>query len=129
MEVHTLDRKTVHQYVARREIGTYFLGEFTPDGIFVVKYVGRSLTCLRDRLLHHASMTDYPAFRFHLWPTVKEVFEMECLHYHLYYDQINNRRHPDSPRSIPLECNYCRVDPMKRRATVRMDAEHKGLVR
>ena len=26
MEVHTLDRKTVHKYVARREIGTYFLG-------------------------------------------------------------------------------------------------------
>jgi len=127
MEVHTLNRKTVNQTLARRKIGTYFLGDFTPDGTFIVQYVGRSLTCIRDRLLHHASMTDYPAFQVHLWPSVMETFQMECLYYHHYYDQINNRRHPDSPRHIEIGCQYCKTAPLSRRAKIESDAEKLGV--
>ncbi|MDA8680672.1 hypothetical protein N9M45_03665 [Euryarchaeota archaeon] len=127
MEVHTLNRKSVNQTLARRRIGTYFLGDFAPDGTFIVQYVGRSLTCIRDRLLHHASMTDYPAFQVHLWPSIMETFQMECLYYHHYHNQIHNKRHPDSPRSIPSECTYCKADRLDRRRRIAMDAEAAGV--
>jgi len=127
MEVHTLNRKSVYQTVARRTIGTYFLGHFEPDGTFVVRYIGRSLTCLRERLLHHASMTSYAAFKFHPWNSVIETYQMECLYYHHYLDQIDNKRHPDSPRHIAMDCRYCKTAPLSRQAKIESDAEKLGV--
>ena len=107
MEIHELDRKTVSSAIAQQTIGTYRLGDFTPDGGFRPRYIGRSTTCLQNRLLDHASRARYSAFQYQRWDSVRETYEVECLWFHSMRDRLDNTRHPDAPRSLPYTCKYC----------------------
>ena len=119
MEVNILNRKTVSKIVARKTIGCYQRGDFTPDGKFNMKYIGRSTRCLQTRLLDHASKRESEAFKFLPLKSVREVYDMECLWFHTHRDQLENIRHPDAPRGLPYTCKYCNRHP----SLAQMDAE------
>ena len=107
MEIYQLDRETVTRSIARGTIGCYQLGDFTPDGRFRMRYIGRSTTCLQHRLLDHASMSEYGAFGFVKTESVKETHQLECLWFHTHRELLDNVRHPDAPRSLPYTCPFC----------------------
>ena len=93
---------------ADRRIGIYWLLQRDRDGVFRVRYVGRSLTCLKRRLLHHASNGYYEAFVFRLLEEVEEVWRAECREYHLFMPGLDNETHPNSPNHVHFVCPYCK---------------------
>ena len=105
MEVYNLERETIAQNVARKLIGNYWLGDFSPDGSLIVRYIGRSLTCIRNRLYKHAYNSEFEGFIWRPADTVREAFMIECREYHLC-DNLTNKDHPNAPRHLPYSCPY-----------------------
>ena len=65
------------------------------------RYVGRSDTSLKNRLITHKSKNDYKYYRFKNC-SLKEVYEWECKYWHKYQDTIDNSysnggSHPAAP--------------------------------
>ena len=109
-KIHQLSAQDVQMALtAERRIGIYWLGKRDRDGTFLVRYVGRSLTCLKRRLLWHASKGLYDAFVLRLLDGVEEVWRSECREYHLFMPGLDNRDHPNSPNHVHFECPYCRI--------------------
>lgn len=129
METHTLNRTNVRRLVSKNAIGCYRLGDFDSEGRFVADYIGRSTRNLRNRLLDHASLSGKSAFQFVSLDSVREVFDTECLWFHLLRDQLTNRRHPDAPRHrVELECRFCKAEHSVQQGQLRAMAEHQGVV-
>ena len=106
MEVHNLERETIAQIVACNLIGNYWLGNFSPNGSLIVRYIGRSLRCIRKRLFSHAYNGEFEAFIWRPAETVREAYMIECREYHLC-DNLTNKDHPNAPRHLPYSCPYC----------------------
>tara|TARA_B100000686_G_C16566369_1_gene850506 strand:+ start:144 stop:539 length:396 start_codon:yes stop_codon:yes gene_type:complete len=110
-EIHALTRDEVIETVAKHLIGNYWLGYLEPDGNLHVKWIGRSLKWdkngLQKRLLDHASEGKYTHFTFRKASSVTEAYNIECREYHILRDQLDNIRHPDSPRLLNYSCEYC----------------------
>jgi len=106
-----LDRKEIIKIVPKHLIGNYWLGNIEPDNSFNIKYIGRSLKWdkngLQKRLLDHASKRLYTHFRFREAQTIMEAYNSECKEYHRLRDQLDNIRHPDSPKGVQYDCYYC----------------------
>jgi len=111
MNIHILERETIAQNVARKLIGNYWLGDFSSNGSFFVRYIGRSDTCLRRRLSEHSGKRKYEAFVFRESEQIKEAFDCECREWHLLNSlgQLDNQIHPDSPSKLPYKCVYCKA--------------------
>ena len=113
--IYELNRRSVIENVEKRLIGNYWLGSLMEDGAFHTKYVGRSTTWddrtrnsgLQKRLLDWASKRRYSHFRFRPSGSIPEIFNIECREFHLLRDQLDNIRHPDSPRALGCVCQYC----------------------
>ena len=111
--VQTLNHATLaHSLANERRIGVYWLGYWTDDGTFEVRYIGRSLTCIQRRLARHVSNGVYDAFVFRLYDDVEDVWRAECREYHLFMPGLDNKEHPNSPDHHPLDCPYCRFGRM-----------------
>jgi hypothetical protein len=112
METHILNSEIIAQNVARKLIGNYWLGDFSSDESFIVRYVGRSDTCLHRRLKEQAAKHKWEAFVFR--PTnqksdpITEAFNIECREYHLL-KPVDNLMHPDKPSGLHQTCPYCNM--------------------
>lgn len=90
--------------ITRPSPGTYVLGT-SSNGIFTVKYVGRSDNDLRVRLKDWVGQ--YREFKFGYFSTPKEAFDRECQIYHAFGGEagiLDNEIHPASPASSTWEC-------------------------
>lgn len=89
--------------------GVYVLGEITSDG-FLPKYVGRSDTNVRKRLLTHNYLYDYSYFLIEVVSTPGQAYLNEAKWWHdcLTKDiELANKIHPDSPAGAAHECPFC----------------------
>ncbi len=90
-------------------LGAYVLG-FQKADSFIVSYVGRSDTNLRDRLLQHIG-EKYTDFKFITLSSVKEAFEKECTVYHDFGGSValDNKEHPSRPEGTNYQCPRCNI--------------------
>lgn len=88
--------------------GVYVLGD--DESGFVPRYVGRSDTSLKKRLMTHNHLYDHAYFIFKYVESEKEAFYTEAKWWHDCKElglDIDNRIHPDAPNGTFLECPYC----------------------
>ena len=76
-----------------------------PHGPRIARYVGRSDTSLRERLMDHKGQ--YSVFFVRYADTPDEAFRFECEFYHRYIDTIENKIHPDRPDVSSAVCPIC----------------------
>jgi len=86
-------------------IGTYSLYRVTGKEPI---YVGRSDTCLRNRLLRHAYTKKGDYFDYDIQWTLEKCFIAECSAYHAWFCQIDNLIHPAPPKGLDIKCPFCR---------------------
>ena len=108
-QVYLFLPESIRKFVLPGKCGVYVLGEMI-DGEFVVKYVGRSDSCLRTRLLTHNYLYSYSYFYFLYMDSPEDAFRLESQWWHACVDfdiPIINKIHPDSPVNAGLVCPYC----------------------
>lgn len=103
---YSLNSESVNKAVSETSPGAYVLGEFKADH-FQPRYVGRSDRNVRGRLIDHVSDTDYSFFCFQYCGTVREAFEAECIFFHSFESDLDNKRHPDRPNGKDWSCPCC----------------------
>ncbi|MBS7623148.1 hypothetical protein KEJ39_05680 [Candidatus Bathyarchaeota archaeon] len=99
--------ETVEKEVLPGRAGNYAIGYTTPMGGFVVKIIGGSDNDLQEKLLTEldtARKRGYDRFCFKYASSPKERFEHECLNYHSFQRQLDNKEHPQPPSGTELEC-------------------------
>lgn len=70
------------------------------------RYVGRSDTNLRRRLLEHSLNWPGAYFTFDVAHGAGFAFDMECSLFHALSDQTVNRNHPQRP-TLESDCPFC----------------------
>ena len=102
------DQPTIDNVVPTGIIGNYALGHIEDDS-FIVEYVGRSDTDLRDRLPH--SLGKYTHFKFSSASSAIEAYQKECINWHEFGGEkgyLANKIHPDKPDGVKLAfCPIC----------------------
>ena len=100
-----LTRENIAYHVTRTSAGNYLLLNQRGN----IRYVGRSDTNVRDRLLQHVG-EGYAEFKFSYATSAKDAFETECRNYHDYgEDNLDNGIHPDRPDNSPnWKCPRCK---------------------
>lgn len=109
-QVHLFSPETIRRVVSPDKCGVYALGDME-DGEFQVKYVGRSDSCLRTRLLTHNHMYEFTYFYFLYMDSPAAAYRFESRWWHACVDfgvPVINKIHPDSPSNAFLTCPYCR---------------------
>jgi len=94
--------------IPKNTTGVYFLGIEINKNIHL-KYIGRSDTRLRNRLLEHAKAKKYTHFSFQLTKTIFEAYRIECREWHNAID-LDNRIHPKKPKKLGFKCPYCTIE-------------------
>lgn len=84
-------------------VGTYVL--YTATG--VPRYVGRSDTDIRRRLLRHCTDRTGAYFTYDVHYNPANAFEMECALFHALSPELANRIHPDRPNFHETACLFC----------------------
>ena len=100
------DEKTIEDKVSPKQKGNYALGKKNEGGTFLVSYVGRSDTELRDELKARLETHDLSLFKFSYADSKEEAFNKECKNYH-DFNPPQNKNHPDSPNGMNLNCTIC----------------------
>lgn len=110
-----LDNDTIDANVAKNRKGVYGLDRGA--GGFKVYYVGRSDSCLNDRLKRHVGEkyrgSTYRWFKFAYASSEEEAYNMECecYHYHGGKEELDNEEHPKKPEGrTDLKCPVCGQD-------------------
>jgi len=87
--------------------GVYILGSDING--FVGGYVGRSDTCLRNRLATHNHLYKFDYFIFRYAANVSQAFRLECQYWHTYEHgmEVSNCIHPAAPHGSGSCCPYC----------------------
>lgn len=102
-----LDVESVSDVINRASAGNYALGKVNKaTGNFVVAYVGRSDSDLKDRLTHWANESGHPLFKYSYASSAKQAFEKECTNYH-DFEPSENEIHPDKPENSNYACPVC----------------------
>jgi hypothetical protein len=100
----------VSAIIPRNTLGVYILFKRIA-GIVAPIYVGRSDSCLRQRLRTHNYRDRATHFAFSSSPDVEGAFHDECSLYHTYADEeeagLLNEIHPPIPRHTGLKCRIC----------------------
>jgi hypothetical protein len=115
VEFYKLKKKEVRQQVPKHSTGTYFLAIRSGEG-YLIKYVGRSDTHLRQRLLTHVENNKYTHFSIEITNTIFEAFRLECREWHNSFP-LDNKIHPRKPKRLDYQCPYC---------TLRMESNSDG---
>ena len=113
---YDLTYEEVNRLVAENRKGNYAFGYLDERGVFIVRYVGRSDTDLRERIKH--GITDmeidntckYERFKFSYAKNEKEAYEKECKNYHDFggpEGRLVNKNHPDKPEGYIGSCPVC----------------------
>ena len=106
----------IDKLVAEGRKGNYAFGYLDEHGVFIVRYVGRSDSDLRERIKH--GITDmetdpschYERFKFSYAETVKEAYTKECQNYHDFggpEGYLVNKNHPAKPKEYSGCCPIC----------------------
>lgn len=103
----------VRALIPPRMIGTYVL--YTASG--VPRYIGRSDTDIRRRLLRHSSEQSGDYFTFDIHNSPANAFDMECALFHALAPSLLNRIHPDRPNFHRTGCAFCRTTQRAARQT------------
>lgn len=106
---YQFNRDKINTVITRKCCGNYALG-YIADDTFIVKYVGRADSDVRERLLQHID-EDYESFKFSYATSPKDAFEKECKNYHDFggdEGRLHNKIHPDRPsNSKSWKCPCC----------------------
>ena len=107
---YKLDIDTVNKTITKTSAGNYALG-YTKDKTFYVKYVGRSDSDLKARLLSHVASGKYDRFKYSYATSPKATFEKECQNFHDFGEtkKLDNDIHPDRPNGSGWECPVCDI--------------------
>lgn len=108
MKARPLDRKVIERLVAPRTVGFYRLGTVC-NGTFERRYIGRSDTGLRRRLLEHAVDGRHTHFQAEPTETIYEAFRRECAAWHRANGELENVVHPAAPKFLGYTCPYCQL--------------------
>lgn len=94
-------------YVDR--VGAYALGALIQDGIFEVRYVGRSDDDVAGRLQSWTGKPRYTYFKFGYFASAQAAFERECRMFHDFggTEKLDNAIHPDRPSGSSAVCPVC----------------------
>lgn len=109
-KVHRLFDIIVSMIVPENVIGNYAFGYINKvNGAFVVCYVGRSDTNLRQEIKQQMKTNrakNCTHFKFSVAESVKEAFEKECRDFHYFggADRLNNQNHPAKPAGTNYTC-------------------------
>ncbi|MDF9813968.1 hypothetical protein M2266_003199 [Streptomyces sp. SPB162] len=93
----------IRSLIPARVVGTYVL--YTATG--VPRYVGRSDTDIRRRLLRHCTDRTGAYFTYDVHHNPANAFEVECALFHSLSPQLANRIHPDRPNFHETACLFC----------------------
>lgn len=102
--LYRLSRWLIRALIPVGYIGTYKLfrvGEAEPI------YIGRSDTCLRNRLLRHAEANRADYFDYDIQWTLENCFIDECSAYHALLGKTDNLIHPAKPHGLNVKCPFC----------------------
>tara|TARA_Y100000310_G_C20188820_1_gene581565 strand:+ start:195 stop:563 length:369 start_codon:yes stop_codon:yes gene_type:complete len=91
---YVLRPEIIRKEVKKNCPGVYTLGKFDKNK-FYVKYVGRSETCLRRRLLEHARKSFSKFFNFRQYSDKNSAIRNEVVEFFTYSD-IDNKIKPSS---------------------------------
>lgn len=103
----SLTTNSINIAVAKTSPGTYVLGETRTDGVFVIRYVGRSDSDLNSRLQRWVGK--YNQFKALYFETKYGAFEKECNLYHGFGGSslLDNMIHPATPQNTNWSCPVC----------------------
>jgi hypothetical protein len=104
---YDFNKENVENLVENQKIGNYALGYLSPMGGFAPKMIGRSDKDLKEEMLIKidiARKKGYNKFCFKYADSLKEGFERECLNYHTFQRQLDDKMHPNPPKSNNLKC-------------------------
>jgi len=108
MEFLKLNKEIVSSCLKDSQAGAYSLA-IKRDGKFNVKYVGRSDTCLKTRLLQHVKGKKSKYFSFAVCDTDVQAYHLECRGFHSF-SALKNAIHPDNPNLKVCGCPYCATE-------------------
>lgn len=115
---YVLTYDEIDRLVADGRKGNYAFGYLNDRGAFIVRYVGRSDSDLKDRIKH--GITDmgedktlrYERFKFSYADTVEDAYNKECQNYHDFGGPdgcLANKVHPAKPEGYTRNCPVCGV--------------------
>ena len=106
----------IDRLVAEDRKGNYAFGYLDERGVFIVRYVGRSDTDLRERIKHGIADMEadpscrYQRFKFSYAESDTEAYEKECRNFHDFGGMeglLVNKNHPDKPKGYSGSCPVC----------------------
>lgn len=104
---YSLELNSINSTVTRVSPGNYALGYTNPEtNRFVVKYVGRSDTDVKGRLISWLGNTSRPQFKYCYASSPKTAFEKECRNWHDFNPE-DNTAHPAKPSGANWACPVC----------------------
>lgn len=99
---------TINEKIPEGVIGNYALGHIEGDA-FVVEYVGRSDTDLRERLPH--DIGQYTHFKVSIASSSLDAYHKECKNWREFGGEtglLDNKIHPDKPDNVKVAfCPIC----------------------
>ena len=113
---YNLTYDEIDRLVLENSIGNYAYGYLNDKGVFIVCYVGRSDTDLKERIKHgiedmKADPTcRYERFKFSYADSIQEAYEKECQNYHDFGGEegyLRNKEHPAKPDRYEGTCPIC----------------------
>ena len=113
---YRLANEVIDKVVEDNRIGNYAYGYLNAQGSFIVRYVGRSDSNLKERIKHGIAdmLADptcrYERFKFSYASSVKEAYEKECSNYHDFGGDsglLRNTNHPAKPDGYDGKCPRC----------------------
>ena len=102
---YPLTDEEIQQHVSGYLAGAYALGYSVGEGVFSVRFVGRSAEDLRHKLQIHTPAR-HPEFVFTYCRSDEEAYERECELYHEFHPR-DNLVHPAAPLDSHLACKIC----------------------
>ena len=102
----------INRLVTRTSAGVYTLGYLNNEGTFIVKYVGRSDTDLKNRLSSWiGKKVGCTHFKANYCASADEAFKRECAIYHDFggVEVLDNDIHPDRPIGRTSQCDLCYI--------------------
>lgn len=113
---YDLTYDVIDRVVQEGRIGNYAYGYLDNRSVFIVLYVGRSDSDLKERIKHGIidmkgnPMLRYERFKFSYANSVNEAYEKECRNYHDFGGEENvlyNEVHPAKPEGYEGKCPVC----------------------
>ena len=110
--LYDLTKQKIENTITKKSAGNYALGYLNDKDVFIVLYVGRSDSDLKERLLSWVEkQSKYKKFKYSYADSAKEAFLKECTNFHDFggTEKLNNEIHPDRPKNLDWKCPKCKI--------------------